>query len=69
MWQVRRMFNKSVAILFTALLIPVLAACASSVPASSTEWSFVITSSGIVHERFESFTGYGELETSLKEVL
>jgi hypothetical protein len=35
----------------------------------STEWSFVITSSGIVHERFESFTGYGELETSLKEVL
>ena len=35
----------------------------------STEWSFVITSSGIVHERFEPFTGYDELETSLKEVL
>ncbi len=31
------MFNKSVAILFTVLLIPVLAACAGSAQASSTE--------------------------------
>jgi len=31
------MFNKSIAILFTALLIPVLAACAGSAPASTTE--------------------------------
>ena len=35
----------------------------------STEWSFVIGSSGTVHERFESFTGFEELEASLKEVL
>lgn len=35
----------------------------------STEWSFVIDSSGLVHQRFESFAGYKELEASLKEVL
>ena len=35
----------------------------------STEWSFVIDSSVIVHQRFESFTGFGEIEASLKEVL
>lgn len=35
----------------------------------STEWSFVIASSGRVHQRFESFAGFEEIEASLKEVL
>lgn len=35
----------------------------------STEWSFVLTNTGIVHQRFESFTGFQELESALKEVL
>ena len=35
----------------------------------STEWSFVINSEGIVHQRFEGFAPIEELEDSLLEVL
>ncbi|MCY3544084.1 MAG: hypothetical protein OXH22_08585 [Chloroflexi bacterium] len=35
----------------------------------STEWSFVVNSEGIVHQRFEGFAPIEELEDSLLEVL